>query len=138
MEIYSPASVGIRYIGRKAITAIAVAPKRGIAVFLAGLVKASYLFSPFSRLVSVPSTTTMALSTSIPIAIMNEPRETLCISILTASIYIKVPSMERISPLPIIRPLLIPIVNKRTPTTTTTEAIRLLTNCPIAFVTRSG
>ena len=132
MEIYSPASVGIRYIGRKAITAIAVAPKRGIAVFLAGLVKASYLFSPFSRLVSVPSTTTMALSTSIPIAIMNEPRETLCISILTASIYIKVPSMERI------RPLLIPVVNKRTPTTTTTEAIRLLTNCPIAFVTRSG
>ena len=126
--IYSPAVVGIIYIGKNAITAINVAPNSGIAVLDVGLVKAVYLLSPLSRESKTPSTTTIELSTSIPIAIIKAPKDTLCKSIFIANMAIRVPNIESISPLPIIRPLLIPIVIKSTPTTTTTDSIKFIIN----------
>ena len=80
----------------------------------------------------------MELSTNIPIAIINEPKDTLCISIFIPYIKISVPRIERTSPLPIISPLLIPIVKSSTPTTVITDNIKLITKLSIAEVTKSG
>ena len=136
--IYSPAVVGIIYIGKNAIIAIKVAPKRGIAVFSVGLVREVYLLFPLSSESKTPSTTTIELSTSIPIATIKAPKETLCKSIFIPTIAMRVPNIERISPLPIIKPLLIPIVIKRIPTTTTTDSIKFIINWFIAEDTSSG
>ena len=74
----------------------------------------------------------MELSTNIPIAIINEPKDTLCISIFIPYIKISVPRIERTSP------LLIPIVKSSTPTTVITDNIKLITKLSIAEVTKSG
>ena len=50
----------------------------GIAVFFAIFVSAAGRFTPRSKSTSIPSTITIALSTSIPMATISDPNETRC------------------------------------------------------------
>ncbi len=101
---------------------MAVAPRSGMAVFLVDSSKVSRMGSPSLRRTSTLSTTTMELSTSMPMAMINEARETRCKSMCSKSMQISVPKMEKTRPLPIISPLRMPMVKSKTPTTVTTEA----------------
>ena len=59
----------------KAITATAVAPNRGMAFWLTTSLAASRPLRPWSIFIFMPSTMTMALSTSMPRAMIKAPRE---------------------------------------------------------------
>ena len=65
-------------MGRKAIMAISVAPRRGMAVCLPMAVMASIRFLPAFKSTSMPSMMTMALSTNIPIASTKAANDTRC------------------------------------------------------------
>ena len=75
---YSPVTSGLMKMGRNARMAIAVAPSSGMAVLRPMAVRASERGLPAFLSTRIPSTMTMALSTSIPMARMNEPSDTRC------------------------------------------------------------
>ena len=118
--------------------AIKVAPNRGIAVFLAILVKAAGLGIPRFKSTRIPSTITIALSTSIPIATIKAARETRCKVPSSKYRITKAPKTIMTRPVPIITPLRNPIVSINTRITTSTDSTRLIIKVPIASLTRSG
>ena len=75
---YTPAVSGLMKMGKNANMAISVAPNNGIAVFCPMEVKASTRGFPNFMSTMMPSTITMALSTSIPIAKMKLASDTRC------------------------------------------------------------
>ena len=75
---------------------------------------------------SAESETTMALSTSIPIAMMMAANDIRCRAIPPASITISVAKMENTNPLPTNKPFLKPIKKSRMATTVITDTIRLI------------
>ena len=81
---------------------------------------------------------TMALSTSMPIARMNEASETRCIEPSASPSSRKVPTTIVTRLMPMIRPLRKPIENIRIATTIRTDSSRLTKKVPRASVTRSG
>ena len=83
---------------------------------------------PRSILTNAESDTTMALSTSIPMAMMIAANDIRCRAIPEDIITISVAKMENTSPLPIRMPFLNPIKNSRMATTVTTEIIRFRIN----------
>ena len=125
-------------MGRKAIMAISVAPNRGIAVCRPMAVMASILFFPAFRSTRMPSTMTMALSTSIPIANTNAANDTRCMVPSMVSRNKKEPNTVTTKLIPIINPLLNPMVSMRINTTIMTDSIRLMTKVPKESPTRSG
>ena len=106
--------------------AITVAAKSGRAVEEQALRIATLLRIPLCILTRAESETTMALSTSIPMAIIIAASDIRCRVIPLANITISVAKIEKISPLPIKRPFLKPMKNSRMATTVRTETIRLM------------
>ena len=135
---YSPAVSLDNPTGRKVIMAIKVAPIKGHAVFSAVRNNAFFGGRPFPLSTSIPSRTTTALSTSIPIATMNAPNDMRCNVPPVISNTGKVINTVKISPAPIISPPLMPIVRISTSTTMTTDITRFQLKEPIAFDTLSG
>ena len=117
---------------------MSVAPSKGIAVRRPMVVRASMRERPCFKSTSMPSTMTMALSTSIPMARMNAARLTRC------SVPSKPPStsnepktmVRRLRPM--MSPDLKPIVKMRTTTTISTDSSRFTRNVLSADSTRSG
>ncbi len=118
--------------------AMRVAPSRGQAVRLAVRVRATCRSVPRYISPMMPSITTMALSTSIPMATMKAPREMRCRVPPVASSTGKVARTVRASAAPMMSPLLRPMAAISTSTTMPTEAARLPMNPPMASPTLSG
>ncbi len=74
-RVYSPVASCDVPIAAKASTAMIVAPSSGQAVCCTVSTAARTLSTPCCSFTSIPSTTTMALSTSIPSAMISAPRE---------------------------------------------------------------
>ena len=74
------------------------------------------------------SDTTIALSTSIPMAMIIAAKDIRCKAIPSANITINVAKMENTNPLPINNPFLKPIKKSNIATTVNTETIRLTMN----------
>ena len=75
---------------------------------------------------SAESETTMALSTSIPIAMIMAANDIRCRAIPPASITINVAKIENTNPLPTNKPFLKPMKKSRMATTVITDTIRLI------------
>ena len=88
----SPVASGLSPIPAKAMMPMTVAPKSGICVLLAASVAASRELLPCCMEICIPSATTMALSTSIPIAMINAPSEIRSISIAPSAMKKSVPT----------------------------------------------
>ena len=135
---YTPAVSGERNTGRNARIAMSVAPRSGIAVFLPIAVSASMRGFPLFRSTRMPSIMTMALSTSIPIARINAPKDTRCILPSAIPRSRKEPMTITMRDMPMIMPLLMPITSMSIAITITTDSMRLMKNVESASVTRSG
>ena len=134
-RVYTPAVSGDRKMGRKAMMAISVA---GIAVWRPMAVIASMRFLPAFRSTSMPSTMTMALSTSIPIASTKAASDTRCM--VPSAVYRNrnEPNTVTMRLMPMMIPLLKPMASIRITTTMMTDSIRLMTKVPKEAPTRSG
>ena len=135
---YSPVLSCEAPIGANDRIATAVAPSSGHWVCFTTASAALTLSSPFCAAISTPSVMTMALSTSIPSAMMNAPRlirsnrmPRFC---MISTVLITVTT----STTPISTPLCIPMVSNRTATTMTTASIRLTRKPPTATFTLSA
>ena len=88
--------------GEKVRIPIVVAPNNAQAVFFVILTKASGLGIPRFISTIIPSVITMALSTSIPIATINDARDTLCKVPCIICKITKEPKTTTTNPIPII------------------------------------
>ena len=93
--MYSPVLSWLVPMAAKARMAMAVAPARGIAVCLTTAMAASLACSPRCMRIRMPSTTTMALSTSMPRAMIRAPREIRSRTTPFAARMMKLPAMVR-------------------------------------------
>lgn len=123
----SPVMCGERYTGKNVSTAINVAPNSGMAVVPTADSMAGRLRMPRCMFTNAASYTTIALSTSIPMAIIMAASDIRCRAIPVAHMYINVPKIEKISPLPISMPFFIPMNRSSTPATVITDIIRFST-----------
>ena len=105
--------------------AMIVAASKGSAVDEQARMMATRLRMPRSILTNAESDTTMALSTSIPMAIMIAASDMRCKAMPEAIMTISVAKMENTSPLPIRIPFLNPIKNNRMATTVRKEIIKI-------------
>ncbi|MNQ87527.1 hypothetical protein D3C85_1027530 [compost metagenome] len=124
-------------IAAKARIAIRVAPSSGQADCLTTVEAARSALSPFCMRMSTPSTTTMALSTSMPSAMINAPSEIRSSATPIGSRNRKEPAMVNSSTKPISSPLRRPMNSSRTATTMATASSRLSTKPEMAVVTAS-
>ena len=122
-------------IAANASTATAVAPSRGMADCWATSIVASLACMPCFILMSVPSTTTMALSTSMPRAMISAPSDIRCNEISHGSMKINVAETVSTNTKPIIKPARRPIANNNTMITIATAWYRLMRKLSIAMVT---
>ncbi len=118
-------------------TLTAVAPSRGTAFWATTSLAASNPSIPCSMRIFMPSTTTMALSTSMPSAMISAPKDMRCRAMLYVSISAKVPAIVSNRMNPIISPLRNPMEIKSTPITMTTDSARFTKNPLTALVTVS-
>ena len=105
-----------------------VAPSRGHLVWVTMSEAACIRVRPFCIPIKIPSTTTMALSTSIPSAITKAPREIRCKSIASHFMKTKVPNTVNSKIKPIKSPERNPIKNSSTIITMATDSPKLSTN----------
>ncbi len=120
----SPVASDDKPIGAKAIMPITVAPSSGHWFCLTTLTAASTLLMPRRIPTIIPSAMTIALSTSMPSAIINAPRETRCRLISPRRIKMKVPSTVNNSTVPISKPLRKPMVSSNAIITMATASTR--------------
>ena len=104
--------------------AITVAANNGMAVEEQDRRIATRLRIPRCMFTSAESDTTMALSTSMPIAMMIAASDMRCRAMPCMCITISVAKMEKTSPLPIRMPFFTPMKKSSTATTVMTEMIR--------------
>ena len=124
---YSPVESSDNPIGANAVTAITVAPNSGHLVCVTMSVAACSLVRPFWVPISIPSTTTMALSTSIPSAMTKAPSEIRCKSMAKYFIKMKVPNTVNNKIKPISKPERKPIKKRSTTITIPTACAKLIT-----------
>ena len=117
--------------------AITVAPSRAQPGFAAASIAAWVRLMPCFRRTTIPSATTMALSTIIPSAITSAPRDTRCRSIFMAAMTMKVPRIVRISAPPMMTPIRQPMKIASTARTIRMASARLIMKALMAVVTRS-
>ena len=117
---YSPVPSSERPIAPNAMIATAVAPRSGIACWPTTSRAASSAFCPSWILTSMPSTTTIALSTSMPNAMISAPREMRSSATFQGPMKIKVPLMVRTRTKPMIMLLRSPMKIRSTPITIAT------------------
>jgi hypothetical protein len=122
---YSPMSVGDRPMALKARMPTAVPPSSGHCVACTTAMAAARRSSPRCRRTRMPSVTTMALSTSMPSAMISAPKEMRCIAMPSSCIAMSVPATVKTSTTPTMSALCTPMNSTSTPTTMTTAAIRL-------------
>ena len=104
---------------------ITVAPSSGHWVDVTASSAASRRRLPRITPVSMPSATTMALSTSMPIAMISAPREMRSISMANMSMKKTVPATVRKRALPTVSPARHPMKTQSTPTTIAIDRARL-------------
>ncbi len=120
-----------------ASTAMTVAPKSGHAVCFTTATAALVRSMPCWRRTSMPSTTTMALSTSMPSAMISAPSEIRSSVTPAADMKMKLPAIVRNSTKPMSRPLRRPMKNSSTTMTIATACSRLTTKLCTATCTLS-
>ena len=133
--MYSPVASSESPIDAKAKIATIVAASKGNAVCFITFEAASLGSIPLLSRTKIPSTTTIALSTSIPRAIINAPKETRSSITPKEFIKIKVARIVTKRTLPMIKPLRNPIKTNNTKTTIATASIKFIINEEIAFST---
>ena len=121
----SPVASGLRPMPAKAMIPMTVAPRRGICVLLAASSAASRDESPRRMAICMPSATTMALSTSMPMAMIRAPREIRSISIEKKAMNKSVPTTVRRSVVPTVTAARQPMKRASTITTMLTDMARL-------------
>ena len=121
----SPVASGDSPIPENAMIPITVAPSKGIDVALSVSAAASSALFPRAMPITIPSVMTMALSTSIPIAMIRAPR--LIRSICIPNTDMKNSVEKTVSPRvePTTRPARQPMVSISAPTTIATDCPRL-------------
>ncbi len=134
----SPVESGDRPMGAKASTAMKVAPSNGHMVCLTIALAASSLVWPRCRPIKMPSVMTIALSTSMPRAMISAPSEMRWSSMSFCSIRMNVPLQVRNSTIPISTPLLMPMKNNSTTMTMATAAIRFFRKLATEISTSLG
>ena len=134
---YSPISVGDKPIALKARMPTTVPPSKGNCVPLTTAIAALWACSPFCMRTKMPSVTTMALSTSIPRAMIKAPSDTRCMAISSIYMAIKVPATVSNNTSPTITPLRQPINRISTSTTIATAAAKFSTKPSTASRTES-
>ena len=127
-RVYSPVLSCEVPMAAKASTAMIVAPRSGHAVCLTTSSAALRLSMPCWKRINMPSTTTIALSTSMPSAIISAPSEIRSSSTPAMLIKMKLPQIVRNSTKPIRSPLRNPMKKSRTTMTIATAWSRLTTN----------
>jgi hypothetical protein len=130
-------SVGDNPMALKARMPTAVPPSSGHLVASTTATAACSGSSPFCSRTRMPSATTMALSTSMPRAMISAPREMRCMAMPSRFIAISVPATVKSSTAPTITPLRRPMNSTSTTTTITTAATRLATKPSTASRTES-
>lgn len=96
----SPVASGLRPIAAKAMMPMTVAPSSGICVFDAASSAASRERRPRFMALCMPSATSIALSTSMPIAMINAPSEIRSISMENSFMNRSVPTTVNRSVVP--------------------------------------
>ncbi|MOA46852.1 hypothetical protein D3C78_1694180 [compost metagenome] len=112
-------------MGAKARIAMMVPPSRGQMVCLITRLIASRISWPLCRPISTPSTTTMALSTSMARAMIIAPSEMRCSSIPSRYMISRLPSTFSDSTAAITRPLRSPMKISRVPTTISRDTTKV-------------
>ena len=136
-RVYSPVESCEVPIAANASTAITVAPNRGQAVCLTTSRAALRRSMPCWNRISMPSTMTIALSTSMPSAMISAPRDIRSRVTSCKLIKMKLPQIVRSRMKPMSRPLRSPMKNSSTTTTMTIAWRRLMTKPWIAVCTAS-
>ncbi|MBW2236480.1 MAG: hypothetical protein JRG85_13920 [Deltaproteobacteria bacterium] len=131
---YSPVPSLERPMAPKASTATAVAPSSGTEVCPTTSMPAASAAMPFCILTITPSTTTMALSTSMPSAMTRAPSEIRSRATSHGPMKMKVPQMVNARTKPMIRLLRRPMKSTSTPMTMATASTRLTRKALIAVV----
>ena len=134
----SPVASELKPIGANAVIPITVAPSSGHLVCSTILTAAFNLVWPRFKFINMPSVTTMALSTSIPRAIISAPREIRCRSMANNFINIKVPKTVSNKIPPIKIPLFNPINISSTTITMAIASTRLTIKPSTDFSTSLG
>ena len=129
---YSPVESADRPMGANAATPMMVAASSGKRVLATAETADSLGVSPCLMRVIMPSVTTMALSTSIPIAIIMAPSEIRCSSIPRAAMMPIVPVTVSISTAPTMTPARQPMNRHSAMMTVVIDAMRLTRNWLIA------
>jgi len=120
-----------------AMMATAVAPSSGMEVWATTSLAASSAAWPFFMRTSTPSTTTMALSTSMPSAMINAPSEMRSRATSHGPMKMNVPQMVSARMAPMMSPLRRPMNTSSTTMTMATAWTRLTRKPSIAVVTAS-
>ena len=136
--MYSPVASSDRPMGANAMMAITVAPSSGQMVWRTISTAASSFDIPRFMPTRMPSVTTMALSTSMPRAIISAPREIRCRSMASTFMTIKVPRMVSSSTPPISRPERTPMNTSNTAMTMAMASPRLSRKAPTELSTSWG
>ena len=113
--MYSPVWFLTSPMDANARTATAVAPSSGVACCPQTAFAASIPSSPFSIRTFIPSTTTIALSTSMPSAMISAPSEIRSSAMPCRFMITNVAAMVRSRMNPMMRPLRRPMANRRPP-----------------------
>ena len=124
-------------IAAKARIAITVAPSRGVADWLTTSDAAWRGSALCSSLTSIPSTITIALSTSIPSAMISAPREMRSSATPIGLRKMKLPAIVSTRTKPIRAALRRPMKKRSTTITIATACSRLVTNPLMAVLTAS-
>ena len=124
-------------IAAKAMMAMMVAPSKGMADCLTTSMAASRAFFFFCKPTRMPSTTTMALSTSMPRAMMRAPSEMRSRATPMRSRNRKDPRMVMVSTAPMSKPLRAPMKKSNTTMTMATASSKLTTKPLMAILTAS-
>ena len=127
-NINSPVESGLKPMPAKAMMPMMVAPNRGICVLPAASSAASREDLPRPIAIFMPSATTMALSTNIPIAMISAPNEIRSISMEKIDINSTVPTTVSSSVAPTTTDARAPMKTPRTSTTMPTDIARLIKN----------
>ena len=119
---------GARYRGRKEQMAMNVAPSSPHCGPVAPFIRAFRRSVPRAMAIWALSVTTIALSTSIPMAMMNPASEVRFSPTPRKDMMSSVPPMEKTSDEPISRPARMPITNMMITITIKMDSIRLMMN----------
>ena len=119
------------------MTAMMVAPSRGMAGTRADSIAARVRSMPFCRRTAMPSATTMALSTIMPRAMTSAPSDMRCKSISNMAMSMKLTRIVTMRAVPMITPMRSPMVKAMMTSTISTASAKLMRKSLTALLTTS-